>query len=480
MQRNGPRISFPRPQFFHQRTLNVHNTTAFGLYKTRHKNPNLKPTHNPSTSTTSLGFQRPKMSLNSRNIFDALRVHGELSDDSEPSSTEEELATMTTPDSQPGDLEQPQIIDGEEYYNYKLNPYNVDAFEAQYGNKRIFDRTLLQEIERKKHAMELASQPGKELTIKHTSPYNGEDYAVGNVNGEEQFGFRLGVRYLSRVQLYPKFQKLAITAPTVEVLRGLNSKAKDDSSSANHGFEHPWLPVPFVFEEISHEGKGPQMVSGLRERLNDMERAWEKSPAREAIVEAVTTVAKSVRITRIVCFGLGTLDFGHNHRELQHLTVFGIAKSLSESQNLDVEVFVQDPLYDDVDRQLLKEVLPKVQFASDPQGVLKINQNTLAIGASVPTDLSLVQIVADLFDADKGPAGFIMGNLGRKCDHKQQPGMYTFADRLSPRFGRMGAFFKKYNGSLVGDSFGPELEQELGEGSKRYWLRSMSLYYRFN
>lgn len=284
-------------------------------------------------------------------------------------------------------------------------------------------------------------------------------------------GCRISVQYLSRVELCKDFQNLHKTSHSVRLLREHN----DDED------EKDWLPVPFVLDLVERDQnidhKDPIKMQDWKEHLWRMKILWEHSKACEEIKKVIA--AGKGRISRIVCFGLGTLkpDKRKCNRELEHLMAIRLAEILDQSnQKKDpVKVYFQDPMYQEKDRQLLQGLRDSIEFVEDPKGVLTIDEETLVIAAFVPTQFPLMQIIADAFEEGRGPAGFIIDHTERR---HSEPGRFKINDRLSPRAERMMKHYTRWPGHFGRAALGNELEDLIS--NEKYWMDDMELWMRTN
>ncbi|KAJ4356566.1 uncharacterized protein N0V89_004600 [Didymosphaeria variabile] len=369
---------------------------------------------------------------------------------------------------------------GEPYYKWEVNSFNVAEFEERYGNRPIFTREFLRYIAKKKDDADSALQKDKSLTLFHTprieEPGHGDRFIIGEVRDSHHYDDDIvSVRYLSRVELHPEFQQLRRTSESVGLLREYN----DDVDT-----EGDWLPVPFALQLVERDQStyhaDVNKMGEWRDHLQQMKKFWINSKACKDIGDAI--LGCPIPVQRIVCFGLGTLPFEAKdfNRVLEHLMVLQLAELLDETNKekgssiSPVEVFLQDPAYQKKDRQLLQGLRQGVKFVEDPQGVLAIDQNTLVIGAFVPTAFPLMQIMADSFEEGQGPAAFLIDNIQRRCD---EPGMYKSNDRLSPRAEHMVENYTKHSGVFSKEALRKELQEAL-VGHPRYWMESMGLWTR--
>jgi hypothetical protein len=389
--------------------------------------------------------------------------------------------------------------DSETYDEWEIALFDVTE---EFGDWRIFTRRSLRWIGNQIKQAETALQEGRELTLYHRpsagEPKYGEKFVVAIVNknkntsatkdGDEHKQhhgkFKIDVRYLTRLELNRKFQKLAPSSVSVELLRDYNHDYEEGGPS--------WLPVPFVLDflyrdQSTHHEDKRQMTEWLN-YLEQMKKLWKDSEACAQVKESILRSPSTVRITRIVCFGLGTLMLAEGkgfNRVLEHLMVFQLAEMLDDfyrEKGLSlppVKVFLQDPLYQKKDEILFQQLHEGVNLVQDPYGLLEIDQNTLVIGAYVPTSFPLMQIIADMFDEHQGPAGFLIDHISRRCKDAGA-GMYRSNDRLSPRAERMMEDYEKYSGTFEKEALCKELQEEFrkepGKKPSGYWMRHMELW----
>ncbi|KAF9736684.1 hypothetical protein PMIN06_002716 [Paraphaeosphaeria minitans] len=283
--------------------------------------------------------------------------------------------------------------------------------------------------DKNKELVETAIQDGKRRTIlhcpSHSEPESGERFCVVDT-ADNELGpeAKVSVQYLARVKLHRDFQQLRHIQSSVKLLKYYNEDPEDDID---------WLPVPYVFDFFNHNNgqshKDMEQMTDWRNQLQRTKKLWTDSKACVEVRGAIINCSNPVRITRIVCFGLGTLTFDEKNfrRILQHLMVSELADMLhsfhreKDTSSSPVEIFLQNPSYEEKDKQLLRGLHDGIKFVEDPRGLLEMNQDTLVIAAFVPTMFPVMQIVADMFEKGQGPAGFLIDNIQPKC---AEPGMY--------------------------------------------------------
>jgi hypothetical protein len=251
-----------------------------------------------------------------------------------------------------------------------------------------------------------------------------------------------------------------------------------------------WIPCPFVLQNVKKTVCKIHLNEGAMKKsyadLNYTLRLWQKSKARFQLERRFYMASQgSVQIKKIVCLGLGALLDSDMSTPglLQHFAAFTIARKLNacyKSVDPDcppIKIFVQDPSYSESDRILLQRIDP-ITFVSDPQGFLEIDENTLVISFALPFGVPLMQILADIFESNSGPAGIIGDTL--HLDPTRS--MYRYRRRDSPSVCRMlcsGEYRSRgfEDWSLDAD---PELYKDIFPTGKKspYWLSKTTLYFR--
>lgn len=148
------------------------------------------------------------------------------------------------------------------------------------------------------------------------------------------------------------------------------------------------------------------------EKAERMRTDWEKKPERLAIMEAANRI--DVRITEILCFGLGSFrlsnstKFGDSIVLDQHFAIFDIASILHEKAP-DAKIWIgfQDPAYEPSDHFYIKRLseltgIP-VRFHESPQGLYLLGQDSFVYSPGRAT-FPIQQLTADLTADCYGPA----------------------------------------------------------------------------
>ena len=370
---------------------------------------------------------------------------------------------------------------GEEWYRWETDPFNVVEFERSSGHDRIFTRKMLEKIKNAKESLIRKAREGddwEEVYVPEPGEMaHGKKFVVGQTFEKEIYhDQKISLSYLPRVQMHPDFHRLRTCSPSVKRLREMNPK------------ETGWLPVPFELEwkesDLGSDHHDVEQMNLRRHELQEIKTLWEESAVRsqfrEAFRAAPALKSKATRIKRVACFALGTLDFG-GVRELQHLAMFDLATMLGEINRSEdpkasqVEVALQDPSYKTIDHILLKELYQSVRFVEDPDGILRIDKETLVVGVYPPTSFPIMQVVADMFEEGDGPAAFLIDNV--KLREPDDRNMYRSNDRLSPRASRMMQLYWKYGEDFQVGGLKDVFKQRF-RYSERLWLEDVEVYVR--
>jgi hypothetical protein len=173
-----------------------------------------------------------------------------------------------------------------------------------------------------------------------------------------------------------------------------------------------------VSDKIEYEdGKDLEPVHISSERLNIIIRSQEDTkagyqPSRKAWLSSQTflslktnvdSITFPVKVTKIVCFGLGSL--ARSRANTQHAAVESLISYFKGKTGHDVRCYAQDPAYSDIDKEFLKKTTG-IDVIEDPKAFLEVNENTFVI--SVSPDVPVRQIVSDL----QRPAAMLWNTVG--------------------------------------------------------------------
>lgn len=364
---------------------------------------------------------------------------------------------------------------------YKKTSWEIAAFEKYNGAKRIFTRDLLKkETEKAKDRMRSLAAGNR---VKREYVYfNCLFQTIPDTDMPQRLTIgcifpltdydnqKISLTFLSRVEMHPHFQMLKTCTDSVQYLRALD---EDDTLNPL-----PWIPAPFFLSwmdrDISTDHLDHVSMEKWRSELERLQTIWMSSRSRVPFRKTF----RGAHIKRIVCFGLGSLDFSRGQEELQHIAIIDLANMLDREQgNLSaaskVEVWFQDPSYKTKDKILLNGLRDGIRYTEDPEGLLGINEETLVVGVFLPYDFPLMQIVGDMFDEGHGPAGFIVNNIQSEID-RDDP-VFNIRNRLSPRTTNMLKGYKGF-GQYKGKTQSIELQKILG--TQEYWINLVDSFRR--
>lgn len=368
--------------------------------------------------------------------------------------------------------------------------FNLVQLQDKLGTKAVFTTELLEEIKNNKIAIEFEMRNAPHTWTLFNTHYQTRSrkyktWSPSKHGDDEEDNYKcVTIRLMSRIEMHPDFQaKFWKLSRTNRILRRINKKQS----------KKEWLPVPYAIKlgnrAYNGEHLNNKVMLGYWHALMKTNQLWYKSSSRAKILQMADKLAiRFEPITKIVCFGLGALsrDPAWYESSLQHMTAFSIAHYLEQTyrKNLTgevpVEVILQDPCYTQKDQDLLRKMYHSgtLTFASDPEGLLAIDANTIVMTAFLPIGYPLMQIMADMFHGKngEGPTAIICDSMD--LDPAQE--LYTLQERASPEVARFltreydVSDFKDHllESELAADVFGDDEE----DGS--YWLSSMQLYTR--
>jgi hypothetical protein len=149
-----------------------------------------------------------------------------------------------------------------------------------------------------------------------------------------------------------------------------------------------------------------------KEHIPEWTRIWDKSELRGELVGALEKHAKKIRpVSKIVCFGLGSIDSTSDSAYIQHLAACTIAKTLAEAQANDarkpnkIEIVAQDPQYTENCEKILGDLDPPIRIVDfGTFGALQaVDRNTIIVSIGATADM--VQATLDIIP--EGPAGIL-------------------------------------------------------------------------
>ena len=178
------------------------------------------------------------------------------------------------------------------------------------------------------------------------------------------------------------------------------------------------LPSSITFSWTeSHDESIYASLTDLSESFAKHTREWEQSNTYKIFKQLLESVDTTVKIGKIVCFGLGFLSNllqpGQRRSHIQHASALTIASALAKRypHPNPIRIYAQDPRYTDVDKALLSSI--GVTVLTDPKGFLEVDEQTLVF--SVSPDVCVRQIVADL----KHPAAMVWNTVSDDTEEEE-------------------------------------------------------------
>jgi hypothetical protein len=166
-------------------------------------------------------------------------------------------------------------------------------------------------------------------------------------------------------------------------------------------------------------------------RLQEFERLakettvkWEDSELHRDLVHALQEYAEDIRlVTKIVCFGNGSINPFDERFYIQHLAACTIAKTLSKAQAKDpatpnqIKIFAQDPAYTRRCREFLRQLDPPIMAVhyKDFGALQQVDRNTMIMIIGGGGDI--VEPALDLTVPD-GIAGLLALRMNYNVEEK--------------------------------------------------------------
>jgi hypothetical protein len=228
----------------------------------------------------------------------------------------------------------------------------------------------------------------------------------------------------------------------LDLIRIYNEEDDSDDDADDDSDEDPdevagyetLLPLVLSLEP-AREDQG--LLANWKPVISIMKRMWLSSSSHRLFHHKFKEADRTtVKITKIVCFGLGALqvhgkgEYWHSvNAILQHIVAISIAHTLWYLHRDEpfIPIICQDPEYTTTDHEIWRAHYSNIRFVDEPHGFLAVDKHTLVISAFLPFDVPMVQIVAD--QVPGGPAGLITN----KMDLDRKKRMYCMGDRASPK-----------------------------------------------
>jgi len=179
----------------------------------------------------------------------------------------------------------------------------------------------------------------------------------------------------------------------------------------------PLSPITFIWTENDHESRYSSLPD-LNASFSKHTREWEQSHTHKFFKQLLVNLDVTVKINKIVCFGLGSLSNpqqSHERRShIQHASVLTMASTFTKrypNQN-PIRIYAQDPTYTELDKTFLSYI--GITVLSDPKGFLEVDEQTLVF--SVAPEVCVRQIVADL----SRPAAMVWDTVSDNTKEKKE------------------------------------------------------------
>jgi hypothetical protein len=190
------------------------------------------------------------------------------------------------------------------------------------------------------------------------------------------------------------------------------TKYRDVPSVVQHiirGRSDDLRPI-FVFrtevQDYKREALGRNMTK-VKAIYQSCRKAWLNSQAFVSLKAQLD--ASPVLISKIVCFGLGSLAYPDESENpssnTQHAAVESLIEYLKERTSGDIRCYAQDPGYLNSDKELLKTL--GIDTIENPKGFFEVDEETLVV--SIHPNVCEKQIVSDL---QWRPAAMIWDTVG--------------------------------------------------------------------
>lgn len=179
----------------------------------------------------------------------------------------------------------------------------------------------------------------------------------------------------------------------------------------------PLSPITFSWTKSDYESRYSSLPD-LNASFSKHTVEWEQSKTHKSFKQLLENLDITVKIDKIVCFGLGFLSNlnqrGERQSHIQHASVLTMASTLAKrhpDQN-SIRIYAQDPSYTDLDKTFLSSI--GVTVLRDPKGFLEIDERTLVF--SVAPEVCVRQIVADL----NHPAAMVWNTVSDDMKEKEE------------------------------------------------------------
>ena len=145
---------------------------------------------------------------------------------------------------------------------------------------------------------------------------------------------------------------------------------------------------------------------------------WEGSEMCKELTHILNSAAASLEINKIVAVSLGNLSYLRDdypgRSAFQHSLVLTMREWLNDKNGHETPCYVQDPIYQEIDIEILQEYGIKV--LEDPQAWLEMDDQSIVV--SIASNVPVKEIVADI----ARPAVVIWNRVGFEDYDKEGEG----------------------------------------------------------
>ena len=168
------------------------------------------------------------------------------------------------------------------------------------------------------------------------------------------------------------------------------------------------IPSPLEIRHTWYQNEPYWTIEQAQTAFMSQQNRWLKISTHMSLKHIFETVNLPTNITKVVCFGLGSIDRirwigsermeaeeeerGSTHALLQHCAALSLKTWAEGRCGKEVQCLVQDPVYNDLDKVFLPSI--GITIVEDPKGFLEVDENTLvfSVGPNVPVREIIAEI----------------------------------------------------------------------------------------
>lgn len=136
-------------------------------------------------------------------------------------------------------------------------------------------------------------------------------------------------------------------------------------------------------------------LSVVLSRFNRNKEIWEASEYCHHLISALSSASISHQVRNIVAFACSSMnwkDDDDHASHSQHALVLVLRDFFATKGSDAIDCFAQDPIYTEVDKQVLNKV--DITVLDDPRGFLQVDNHSVVVAVS--PDIPLHQIITDI------------------------------------------------------------------------------------